>query len=103
MMTRTSLYLPESLHQRLQMASKRKQRSVSELVTELLDAGLSKDEDKKLDETYRALKSIKGIVKDDDPNASASIDETLYGVDGAWRGEQSDTGLWILPGNLQSQ
>ena len=103
MMTRTSLYLPASLHQRLQMASKRQRKTLSQVAIELLDEGLSVDEDNKQDDVYRALKSIKGVVKDNDPHASSSIDETVYGDKGAWSGEKSDTGLWELPDNPQSQ
>lgn len=98
-MLRTTLYLPETLHQRLHIVSKRKNKSVSKLAIELLDQGLAEEENRKLDEAYKALRSIKGIVKDNVPNAASSIDETLYGEQGAWRGKKGEIGLWTKPNN----
>jgi predicted DNA-binding protein len=92
MMTHTTLHLPKSLHQRLHIASKRTNKTLSRLAVELLDEGLSEDENLKLDKTYQALRQVKGIVKDQDPEASTTVDDVLYGENGAWRGEPGSNG-----------
>ena len=38
------------------------------------------------DETYAAMEKAKGVCKDDVSDASTTIDETLYGENGAWKG-----------------
>ncbi|MCI0563774.1 MAG: hypothetical protein MN733_35315 [Nitrososphaera sp.] len=85
-MMRTTIYLPETLHHRLHIASKRKKRSVSKLASDLLDKALAAEEEKNLDNIYRAMEEVEGICKDKITDASTTIDEVLYGEQGAWRG-----------------
>lgn len=101
MMTRTSFYLPESLHRRLHTVSKQQRKSVSQLAVELLDEALRQEEAQKLDETYQALLKIKGVVKEDIPTASSRIDDVLYGETGAWQGEPGEHGLWQVRDDTQ--
>ena len=96
-MLRTSLYLPATLHQRLQVASRQSKKSISRLVQDLLDKALREDEEKRLDQMYEALRKMDGMIKDPVTDASTTIDEVLYGEDGAWRGEPGDNALWELP------
>lgn len=83
-MLRATFYLPETLQHRLKTASKRQKKSVSKLAQELLDQGLKGDEQLQLKAMYEALNEIKAIGKDQ--SAPQSVDEVLYGENGAWRG-----------------
>ena len=85
---RTTIYLPHSLHQRLRMVSKRKKKSVSDLVRDAVDKALAEEEEAQLDRIYAAMEKMKGIVKDPVTNASATIDDVLYSEKGAWRGSE---------------
>ena len=86
MMTRASIYIPDTLHQRLVMASKRKKINISVLARTLLDQALMEEERQQLRTMYDGLKRLKGVVKDPVTDASTTIDEVLYGENGAWRG-----------------
>ena len=85
-MIRTSLLLPETLHQRLIMLSRGEGKSVSELARELLDKALSRREAHRNQRVYTTLKALDGIGDDDIKDASTTIDNVLYGEGGVWRG-----------------
>lgn len=51
---------------------------------------VSKLEAKRLDRMYEELKKLEGIVKDPITDASSTIDEVLYGENGAWKGSNDD-------------
>ena len=87
-MARTSIYFPDNLHAKLQMVSKRKKRSVSQLVTEAMNKALATEEDTNLEKLYSAMEQVKGICKDPITDASTTINEVLYGEKGAWRGSE---------------
>ena len=89
-MMRASFYIPETLHQRLLLASKRNKTNISDLARDLLDRGLKHAENQQLDEMYRGLAHLKGFIKDPITDASSTIDEVLYGEHGAWRGHLLD-------------
>lgn len=83
---RTTIYLSETLHQRLQIASKRRNQSVSQLAQDLLDRALADEEKVRLDKMYTALEGLEGFIKTPVKDASTTIDEVLYGKHGIWRG-----------------
>lgn len=83
---RTTIYLSQSLHQRLRIVSQRKEKSVSDLVREAVDKAITEAEEAQLDSIYEAMAKMKGICKDPITDASTTIDEVLYGEKGAWRG-----------------
>lgn len=83
-MIRTSFNLPNSLHQRLHLVARSQQKSVSDLVRELLEQSLSKQEAQRLDQAYDALRQVQGIAKGNLPDASARVDDLLYGKAGVW-------------------
>jgi hypothetical protein len=85
-MTRTSLYLPDTLHQRLMIAAKREGEPLSRLVRHLLNQALAKQEAGKLKQMYTTLKELDGIGGAEITDASTTIDEVLYGEHGAWKG-----------------
>lgn len=45
-----------------------------------------------LDALYAAMRSVKGICKSNVKDASTTIDEVLYGENGAWRGSDKYLG-----------
>ncbi len=83
-MIRATFYFSETLQQRLKSASKKHKKSVSKLAQELLDQALATDEQTQLDMMYQALQSIIGVGKD--VGNPQSVNEILYGENGAWRG-----------------
>lgn len=85
-MIRTSLNLPSSLHQRLHLVARWQQKSVSNLVRDLLAQALAKQEAQHLDRAYDALRQVKGIAQGQMPDASTRIDDLLYGKAGVWKG-----------------
>lgn len=89
-MNRTTIVLPPLLRQRLMFAAQRKHQSLSSAIRELLDRALSVEEDQSVDNIYQAMEGIKGIARSGRADASASIDELLYGENGAWRGWRGD-------------
>ncbi len=87
-MVRTSLVLPASLQQRLHIEAKSESKKVAELIREILDKALLIREQVRTERTYKALEKVKGVCKD--PNltdVSTTINETLYGEQGAWKGQ----------------
>ena len=84
-MIRTSLFLPDTLHQRLLIAANWTDKSLSELVRDLLDKSLINQEQTRIAKMYQALKEVEGIGKDNITDASTTINETLYGDQGTWR------------------
>jgi predicted DNA-binding protein len=85
LMIRTSFFLPATLHQRLLMLSGYERKSLSDLVRELLEKALVSREQARIARTYQALEKLEGICKDNIPDASSTINQTLYGEHGAWR------------------
>lgn len=85
-MIRTSLFLPEALHQELIITSKREGKSLARLVRDLLGRTLATHRNASIKRMYAALKTLKGKGNRHITDASLSIDETLYGEHGAWKG-----------------
>lgn len=85
-MIRTSFNLPSALHQQLHLVARAQQKSVSDLVRELLAQALSQQEAQRLDYAYNALRQVQGIATGKTPEASARIDNLLYGQEGGWKG-----------------
>ena len=81
-MVRVSILLPEVLHQQLIIASKGEGKSLSVLIRELLSGSLAKQAADKNKRVYRALREMDGIGGDKITDASATIDEVLYGTHG---------------------
>jgi hypothetical protein len=87
-MFRTSFYLPITLHQRLEWVSKQERKSISRVVSELLDKALSSQEKLRLARMYPELRKLQGACKEPLVDASTTINETLYGENGAWKGQR---------------
>lgn len=87
-MIRTTFLLPPTLHFRLQQKAKDENKKIAQVVREVLDSVLKKEEAKQRKQMYKQLQKLEGIFKDANlpPTLSQDIDEILYGENGAWRG-----------------
>lgn len=78
-MMRTTLSLPNTLHQRLALAAKHHQASLADYIRHLLDEALIAAEKDRLDTMYQDLADLDGIGPKDLTDVSTTIDQTLYG------------------------
>lgn len=85
-MIRTSVLLPDNLHQRLLFASKRSKKPISTIVRETLDEALVTDENAHIEHMYQTLQKLEELGERGVTDASTTINETLYGEHGAWKG-----------------
>lgn len=88
-MTRTTISLPDELYQRLVITAQMQDKSTAELMRELLQKAIMHQEKKQLDKLYQGLSELKGLGGAGVTDASTTIDETLYGKQGAWKGKTS--------------
>jgi predicted DNA-binding protein len=84
--TRTSFVLPVPLLHRLHQTAQATNTSLSDLVRRLLEKGVAAQEQSTLTKTYAALERVRGISDANVQDVSATINETLYGENGAWKG-----------------
>ena len=85
-MARTTLVLPDALHQRLTLTAKSEGTSLTKLVGDLLSKALAKREKSQLEQIYEGLNELEGVGEPGVTDASTTIDKLLYGEKGAWRG-----------------
>ena len=85
---RTTLMMPPALLERLKLFSRHQGKSMSEVVEEGVRHVLDEHEDDRLERTYQGLLALKGMIKEPITDASTTIDETLYGENGAWKGQR---------------
>jgi hypothetical protein len=78
-MMRTSLVLPESLHQRLVTYAKKESKSIRKLVQELLVKALSAKEEVRIQRMYQDLRELENLGPRGVKDASTTINQTLYG------------------------
>jgi hypothetical protein len=88
MMLRTTVNLPFTLHQRLIIASKQERRSLSQFIGDLLDTALAAQEKIRVQRMYGELRKLDGASKLKIKDASTTINDVLYGEQGAWRGQR---------------
>lgn len=101
-MIRTSIVLPPALHQYLSVVAQNQGKPFSTLVRDVLSHFVQQQSQDQLTNVYHAMEKMRGLVKGPPTNGSQTIDETLYGEHGAWRGEPSAMGLWkVVPDSNQ--
>jgi hypothetical protein len=88
-MMRTTLVLPPALHQQLIISSKQEGKSLSEFARDLIMLALESKKHNQVKRTYAVLREMEGICTDPQTDVSSTIDETLYGEDGAWKGSSA--------------
>lgn len=76
-MIRTQVYLPKTLHQSIEILSKRKKQSKAELIRNLLERGLTREE--LGGSSGVALLDLVKIKARGPKNLSVEIDKVLYG------------------------
>ena len=86
---RTTLILPTAMHQQLVITSKREGKSFSEFVRDLIDLALTDSQKTQRKKTYAVLREMEGMCKDPATDVSSTIDDTLYGKIGAWKGRSA--------------
>lgn len=82
---RTSVTLPVKLLHRLHQTAHARNSTLSDLIRTLLEKGLISQEKTILEKTYAALQKVNGISNADIQDASTTINDTLYGENGAWK------------------
>lgn len=86
-MKRTSLVLPDTLHQQMVIISEQENISISELVRKLLQREFKRMQDQRLDSLYGVIHKLDGLSQKGPKNLSQDVDEVLYGENGTWRGK----------------
>ena len=77
-MLRTTLLLPETLHQRITLRAKAENKKVAEVLRALLEKALEIKEYDRVSHTYQSLEKVIGAFKKNVPDASKTIDQVLY-------------------------
>jgi predicted DNA-binding protein len=86
--TRATFTIDLGLLERLRLFAKEEKRPISDVVEEGIQKVISEQEAKRLDRMYAALDKLEGIGDLDITDASTTIDEVLYGENGAWKGSR---------------
>lgn len=84
--SRATFTIQPSLLERLRLFAKEHNRSISAVVEEAIQKVISEHEVRRLDRMYEGLKKLDGMGDPSITDASTTIDEVLYGEDGAWKG-----------------
>lgn len=85
-MIRTSINLPVQLHHQLQFVAKGQNQTMSDVVRIILERGLAQQKDARMKQVYASLENVKGIGQDDVTQVATTMNQLLYGPDGAWKG-----------------
>jgi hypothetical protein len=70
------------------MAAENRSQTLSSIATDLIDRALTDQEEAHWQRIYGGLKRLKGSGSAGVTDASTTIDETLYGEQGAWQGDR---------------
>ncbi len=85
-MIRTSILLPPAIHQELVITSKQEGSTLTDLVRQAVEEWITLRKRHKLQRMYDALDHFVGQGPPGITDASSTIDEVLYGENGAWKG-----------------
>lgn len=86
-MIRTTINLPAQLHHQLHFVAKGQNQTVSTLVRRILERELAHQKDTQMKVAYQSLENVKGIGKTTATDVSTNMDDMLYGLEGAWKGQ----------------
>lgn len=70
------------------MRAAEENRTISELLRHILDVALSQDDPLRVRRVYSGLWKIHGKGTPEMTDVSSTIDEILYGENGAWKGDR---------------
>ena len=86
---RTSITMKSNLLERLRLFADRHNRTVSDVVEQGVTQVIHQVREADTEDMYQELFKLKGIVKESDPKyKDKSVNEILYGENGAWRGSE---------------
>jgi hypothetical protein len=86
---RTTITIKPSLLARLRLFAHHHNRTVSEVVEQGIERVLAETDRGEIDKLYQEVFKLEGIATTDDPKyKNKTVDEILYGEDGAWRGSE---------------
>lgn len=87
---RTSITLPTPLHQRLLLTARVEGKNLVQMIRDLLEEALVEKEKDHLVQSYQALDKLVGIYQDNNPQLASSVDDVVYGENGAWKGDHEE-------------
>lgn len=87
---KTTVTFSPAFLQRLKVVARERSSSISRLIEEELSALLRERETSQLARMYGAIRKWQGSGSPGITDASQTIDETLYGAHGVWKGERAD-------------
>jgi hypothetical protein len=82
---RTSVTFPDPLLYRLKVALAQEQQSMTSFVVELVEKALNARDHAHTSKTYQTLDTWVGSGPRGISDAASTVNETLYGPQGAWR------------------
>lgn len=86
-MIRTTINLPVQLHHELQFVAKGQNATLAHLVRRILEREMAQQKEQRMRMIYQSLQSVKGIGRNERTDVSTTINDLLYGPDGAWKGQ----------------
>ncbi len=84
---KTTVTFSPAFLQRLKSVAQERRSSMSRLIEDELSEILRERENRKLSKMYAAIKKWQGSGSPGITDASQTIDQTLYGENGAWKGQ----------------
>mgnify|MGYP002862754665 CR=1 FL=1 len=87
---KTTLTFSPGFLQRLRTYAQQSRRSMSRIVEDEVDTAFKERERQRLDKMYQAIEKYMGSGSPEITDASQTIDETLYGENGAWKGHRDE-------------
>lgn len=86
---KTTITLSPIFLQRLKTVAQERRSSMSRVIEDEMSAVLREREGRKLSKMYAAIKKWQGTGSRGITDVSQTIDETLYGANGAWKGQSA--------------
>lgn len=87
---KTTLTFSPVFLQKLRQHARKNKTSMSRTIEERLHRIITEEEQRELQRTYHALDQLFGIGSHGITDASQTIDETLYGENGVWKGSRAE-------------
>jgi len=84
---RVTLLFPPAQHQQVVLTAQHEGKSLSEFVRDAVDYVITLKKQAHRQEMYNGLERLAGTGSPNITDASTTIDDTLYGENGVWRGQ----------------
>ena len=86
---RTSITMNSTVLERLRVFAQRHNQTISQVIENVVVEVIDAPTQTQKGERYSALFKLKGVGKSDPKLKNMSVDEILYGDNGAWRGSEA--------------